>query len=99
MSIAPLSPDPGPLRPSWPPRQSQTVAPDLPVVVRGRDTELRHAAEEAARVAAELLALHREISTGLLEDREVRAAWYRLDDAARTCRRASEEFRAAIKGH
>lgn len=56
------------------------------------------AAREAARLADELAALHRDLAPLVMADPELRAAWYRLDDATRTCRRAAEELDPAPSG-
>jgi hypothetical protein len=53
---------------------------------------LSAAADDAVRLAEELLGLHRRLAPVARDNAAVRAARYRLEDAAYTCRRASEEF-------
>lgn len=70
-------------------------SPAVPAPSTDVDLSLAVAVAEAARLADELAALHRRLALATDGRPRARAARFRLQDAAFTCRRAAQELAEA----
>lgn len=75
--------------------ESPTAPPLVPAPSTEVDLSVSRAVEEAARLADELGALYQRLALESDDRPRARAARYRLQDAAHTCRRAAAELAEA----
>lgn len=75
-----------------------TEDPTRPTPPSGQPALVAAAADESGRLSDRLLVLHQQLAATAEDNPSVRAAWFRLQDAAYTCRRAAAELSQSRPG-